>query len=143
MDNCKHLTITPINKSLKSKSNIDFREQWMRTRNGELNWCWDDSKYNKAKPGEYFAFFHHKNKVVIHKIMAVKPPSKRLPSWSSNVGQTDRNVLELTDPLRELTWEEWMQTGCSDVCLGTYRTTDLSENREKMYNILKELNNSV
>ena len=137
----KHLIITPISKNLKSKANIDFREQWMRTRTGELNWCWDDSKYNTAKQGEYFAFFHHKNKVVIHRILSVRPPSERLPSWSSNVGQANRNVLELSDPLREITWSEWLQTGCSDVCMGTYRTTDLSEdeNRIKMYNILQEL----
>jgi hypothetical protein len=106
MDNCRHLTITPISKNVRSKANIDFREQWMRTRTGELNWCWDDTKYNKAKIGEYFAFFHHKNKVVIHKILAVKPPSQRLPSWSSNVGQGDRNVLELSDPLMEISWKD-------------------------------------
>lgn len=141
MDNCKHLTITPISKNLKSKANVDFREQWMRTRTGELNWCWDDTKFNKAKPGEYFAFFHHKNKVVIHRILAVKPPSQRLPSWSSNVGQGDRNVLELSDPLIEISWKNWIENGMSPVCMGTCRTTDLSNDycRMGIYNILKNL----
>jgi hypothetical protein len=136
-----YLTITPISKNQKSKANIDFREQLMRTATGELNWCWDDSKYNTAKPGEYFAFFHHKDRVVIHRIVAVKPPSERLPSWTANVGQTTRNVLELSEPLKELSWSEWIQTGCSHVCMGTYRTTDLLEDssRWKMYKILQEL----
>jgi hypothetical protein len=139
--NTTHLIITPISKNLKSKANIDFREQLMRTARGDLTWCWDDSKHNTAKPGEYFAFFHHKERVVIHRIISVKPPSERLPSWSDNVGQTTRNVLELSDPLKVLSWTEWIQTGCSHVCMGTYRTTDLSEDstRNKMYQILQEL----
>jgi hypothetical protein len=71
--------------------------------------------------------------------MAVKPPSERLPSWSENVGQTNRNVLELSDPLKVISWEEWIKNGSSHVCMGTYRTTDLSEDRRNLYNILKEL----
>ena len=40
--------------------------------------------------------------------MDVHSPSKRLPSWSCNVGQSDRNVLELTDkPIYEGTAIEW------------------------------------
>ncbi len=40
MSNCENLTITPINKSEKSKSNIDYAEQLERTATGDLNWCW-------------------------------------------------------------------------------------------------------
>jgi len=138
--NCfKHLTITPINKNLKSKSNIDFREQCARTRTGELNWCWDDSRYNKAKSGEYFAYLFYNTKVIIHKIIAVKPPTDRLPSWSENVGQTDRNVVELSEPLIEFTWQQWLENDGPESHLGTYTTGDLSESRPKLYNILKRL----
>jgi len=136
---CKHLTITPINKSLKSKSNIDFREQWMRTRTGELNWCWDDSEFNKAKKGEYFAYLFYNKKIVIHKITAVKPPSERLPSWSSNVGQTNRNVLELSEPVKEFTWQEWIEIDGPLKRLGTYTTRDLSKSRPRLFNILNEM----
>jgi hypothetical protein len=131
--NCDKLTITPINKLLKSKSNIDFREQLERTFTGELNWCWDDSKYNKAKVGEYFAFMFYGVKVIIHKILAVKSPSERLPSWSQNVGQTDRNVLELSGPLKELSWNEWLENDGPLAHLGTYTIYDLSVSRPKLY----------
>jgi hypothetical protein len=135
--NCDHLTITPINKTLKSKSNIDFREQLERTRTCELNWCWDDSKYNKAKAGEYFAFMFYGTKVIIHKILAVKSPSERLPSWSQNVGQTDRNVLELSDPLKEILWDEWLENDGPLAHMGTYTTCDLSVSRPKLYACLE------
>jgi hypothetical protein len=138
--NCKHLTITPINRDLKSKSNIDFIEQWVHTRTGELNWCWDDSYVNVAKTGEYFGFMFYGIKVIIHRIIAIHPPSKRLPSWSSNVGQSDRNVLELSDPLKEFTWEEWVENDGPQKRQGTYTTLDLSKNRKKLYNILNGLN---
>jgi hypothetical protein len=138
MNNCENLTITPINKQLRSKSNMDFVEQLARTRTGELNWCWDDSKYNKAKSGQYFAFMFYGKKVIIHRILAVKPPSERLPSWSLNVGQTDRNVLELSLPLKELSWEEWINNDGPEAHLGTYTTKNLS-GTHLLYNILQSL----
>ena len=59
MDFCKHLTISPISKDVKSGSYIDYNEQLERVRLNELNWCWDDSRFNKAKENEYFAFYFH------------------------------------------------------------------------------------
>lgn len=141
MDNCKHLTITPINKQLKSKSNIDYREQLTRTKTGELQWCWDDSKYNKAQVGEYFGFLFYGIKLVIHKINNIKPPSERLPSWSSNVGQTNRNVVELSDPIKEISWDEWIKNNGPENHLGTYRTGDLEKNRPMIYKLLCDLDN--
>ena len=139
MENCKKLTITPINKELKSKSNIDYREQTERTSTGELQWCWDDSRYNKAKANEYFAFLFYGKKVIIHRITFVKPPSDRLPSWSVNVGQSNRNVLELSEPLIEINWEKWKSLNGPKACMGTYTTGDLSTERPMLYNVLKEL----
>ena len=141
--NCNKLTITPINKDLKSKSNTDFREQMERTCTGELNWCWDDSRYNKARAGEYFAFMFYGTKVIIHKILAVKPPSERLPSWSQNVGQTDRNVVELSEPLKEISWNEWLENEGPLAHLGTYATSDLSVSRPKLYACLESLERNI
>jgi hypothetical protein len=140
--NIDRLTISPINKNLKSKSNIDFREQWMRTRTGELKWCWDDSKFNNSKPGDYFGFMFYGIKVKIHRILAVKPTSERLPSWSSNVGQSDRNVLELSELVKEITWEEWIANDGPKKRQCTYTTKDLSKNRKKLFIILNTTNNS-
>jgi hypothetical protein len=143
MSNCENLTITPINKSEKSKSNIDYAEQLERTATGDLNWCWDDSKYNKAQPGQYFAFMFYGKKVIIHKILSVKPPSERLPSWSSNVGQGDRNVVELSGPLKELTWEEWLANDGPQAHLGTYTAKNNLMTRKRLYDVLYQLNQNT
>jgi len=108
MEGYKYLTITPISKDVKNKACIDYTEQEKRTSMQGYKWCWDDSKYNKARKGEYFAFLFFEKRVIIHKIEDVKPPSERLDSWSSNVGQQGRQVLELSNPLKELTWREWL-----------------------------------
>lgn len=137
MDNYCHLTITPISKDIKSPSYIDYNEQLSRVLNEEFQWCWDDSRYNKAKIGDYFAFYFHGMRVVIHKILDVKPPSARLPSWSKNVGQGDRNVVELSHPLLEITWIEWQLIGAPESKMGTYTTSDLSIERPRLYEYLK------
>lgn len=145
MNCCKHLTITPISRDAKSASNIDYNEQLLRVKTNELTWCWDDSRYNKAKENEYFAFYFHGLRVVIHKIKNVKPPSCRLPSWSKNVGQGDRNVLELSEPLKEIGWTEWQLLNGPESKMGTYTTDDLEQYRPLLYqtlsNIEKDINN--
>lgn len=137
MDNFCHLTITPISKDINSASYVDYNEQLSRVLNDDFQWCWDDSRFNKAKVGDYFAFYFHGMRVVIHKIINVKPPSERLPSWSKNVGQGDRNVLELTGPLLEITWVEWQMLGAPESKMGTYTTNDLSSDRPRLYEYLK------
>jgi hypothetical protein len=137
MDFCKHLTISPISKDVKSGSYIDYNEQLERVRLNELNWCWDDSRYNKAKENEYFAFYFHGIRVVIHRILAVKPTSCRLPSWSKNVGQGDRNVLELSEPLREISWVDWQLMNGPESKMGTYTTDDLQFDRPLLYEMLR------
>jgi hypothetical protein len=106
MDNCI-LTITPIAKKLTSPSNRDYREQLERITSGDLKWCWDDSSRNKAKKNQYFAFYFYGKKVILHRIEAVKSTTERLKTWHANIGQNNRQVLELSDPLKEFTWEQW------------------------------------
>jgi hypothetical protein len=142
MDSFSHLTITPISKDIKSASYIDYNEQLARVTNDGCQWCWDDSRYNKAKSGEYFAFYFHGMRVVIHKILDVKPTSQRLPSWSKNIGQADRNVVELSMPIAEISWSEWQHIGGPESKMGTYTTGDLSCERPKLYNYLKNIINS-
>jgi hypothetical protein len=136
MDCCKHLTITPISKDIKSASYIDYNEQLTRVKTNELSWCWDDSRYNKARENEFFGFYFHGIRVVIHKIKSVKPPSCRLPSWSKNVGQGDRNVLELSEPLKEIGWTEWQLLNGPESKMGTYTTDDIEFDRPLLYKML-------
>ena len=56
----RNITISPISGNVKNNSHIDYKEQLLRTKSlldGDAFWCWDDSKYNKAKEDELFAFF--------------------------------------------------------------------------------------
>ena len=114
------LTITPISKDIRSNSSKDYNEQLRLD-----GWCWDDSEFNKSVVGHLFAFFFPKDKVVIHKILEIHNPSHRLPSWTKNVGQSDRNVLELSEPLKEFTMDEWRAIGGQMKQQGTY-TSDLN-----------------
>ena len=136
MDNLCHLTLTPISKDIKSLSYIDYNEQLSRVLHDGFQWCWDDSRYNKAKIGDYFAYYFHGMRVVIHRIMDVKPPAARLPSWSRNVGQHDRNVLELSHPMLEISWIEWQLMNGPESKMGTYTTTDLSYSSPRLYQYL-------
>ncbi len=136
MDNLYHLTLSPISKDTKSPSYIDYNEQLSRVLHDGFQWCWDDSRYNKAKIGEYFAFYFHGMRVVIHRILDVKPPSARLPSWSRNVGHGDRNVLELSHPLLEISWIEWQMMNGPESEMGTYTTTDLSCSSPRLHQYL-------
>lgn len=140
MDYFKHLTISPISKNPKSASCIDYHEQLQRVKTNEFNWCWDDSRYNKAKENEFFAFYFHGMRVVIHRIKNVKPPSCRLSSWSKNVGQGDRNVVELSEPLKEIGWTEWQLLNGPESKMGTYTTDDLQLNKPLLYDMLKKIN---
>jgi hypothetical protein len=104
-----------------------------------FQWCWDDSRYNKAKIGDYFGFYFRGMRVVIHQIVDVKPPSERLPSWSKNVGQCDRNVLALSQPMLEISWIEWQLMGGPESKMGTYTTTDLSYSSPRLYQYLRSV----
>ena len=137
MDNLCHLTLSPVSKDIKSPSYIDYNEQLSRVLHDGFQWCWDDSRYNKAKVGEYFAFYFHGMRVVIHQIVDVKPPSERLPSWSKNVGQGDRNVIALSHPMLEITWIEWQLMEGPESKMGTYTTTDLSYSSPRLYQYLR------
>lgn len=137
MEGCNYLTITPISKDAKSKGCIDYNEQEKRTSMYGYKWCWDDSQFNKAKVGEYFAFLFFEKRVIIHKIDNIKPPSERLDSWSPNVGQQDRQVLELSDPLKELSWREWLALNGPTAKQGTY-TTEVTK-RPLLYSMLMYL----
>jgi hypothetical protein len=117
-----HIICTPISKTFKytgPDSKSDYLEQVARTKDPLNVWCWDDTKHNTARPGDYFAFKFYNERVIIHQIVSVKNPLDRLPSWALNVGQGDRNVLILSQPMKTLTWDEWVSIGGPKDRMGT------------------------
>ena len=126
--------ITPINKVPTSRSRICYVEQMDRYEEGKTL-MWDDTKYNSTKKaGGMFAFVQNGVKAQICQIVNIYPPKSRLPSWSANIGQSDRNVLELTDILVELTWDEWISNGGHTNVMGT---TNVNKNKNMMLDYIK------
>ena len=114
-----NMIVTPVSQSNKSASRQDYEEQIQR-RMGGLSHVWDDSKSCHAVQGDLFAFVENsvkissgsgaktEGKIEVFLIKEVHTSEKRLPTWSKNVGQTDRNVVELSDtPIYEGTMVEW------------------------------------
>jgi hypothetical protein len=142
MEGCKYLTITPISRDVRNKGCIDYSEQEKRTSTHGYKWCWDDSKYNKAKIGEYFAFLFFNNRVIIHKIENIKPPSERLDSWLPNVTQRNRQVLELSNPLKELSWREWLALNGPECKQCTFTTKTILK-RPLLHEMLMEIEKEI
>lgn len=124
--NLTRLVVSPISSKIKKKhgtpcARTDFNEQRQRkseTINGDYSLCWDDTDRNLAKVGDYFAFWLHDGKYregtncawvgghfTFHRILEVRSPESRLPSWSKNVGQTNRNVLTLSSQIISMSFD--------------------------------------
>lgn len=113
----KYAVIAPISKNPKKPARIFYKEQEERMKHG-LGWCWNDSTSNTAKKGELFAFYFHGERVVFHKILSVKSPAHRLPSWANE----ERNFLKLSDPLFTYEWRAWEALNGPQCNRKTYRT---------------------
>jgi len=119
------LVITPICKTYKSHGPCgrrDWDEQLVRESGGE-QMMWDDSKYNTARVGDILMVWHHEKNVTCHLITSVRRSSDRLPSWSGNVGQSDRNVIEIDSALATIPWHLWKFLHGHLRCMGTSNIT--------------------
>ena len=123
------IIVTPINKSLSSKSAIDYKEQLDRLQRGE-QMMWDDTPTNKAQIGDYFGFVSNFSNINWHKVTEIHPPTDRLPSWSSNVGQTTRQVLYVSPLIRSMEWSEWISLGGASKIQGT---THVKRNKDQIF----------
>lgn len=143
--NCKHdiqspeskVICTPIRdkpKKTKPCSYTDFNEQCDRNKHildANLFWGWDDGPRNQANTGDYFIFWVYDGQTkgekgqwrsghfIFHRVLSVCDPRMRLPSWSKNVGQTHRNVLELSPPKLTLSYDQMMTYGARPQYHGT------------------------
>ena len=114
--NCLISPISTTNK--KAKGHIDYMEQIERIGMGKTMF-WDDAKGNTAIKGDLFGFYHYKDVIEIYEIEEVYSPEHRLPSWSDNVGQTDRNVIALSEKICQIPWDVWIELGGRSRCQGT------------------------
>ena len=114
----EYLVITPISAVKQNKAHIDYEEQVQRLQEGQPL-LWDDSQFNKSSVGDLFGFWMYNNQVRIHVIEAVSDPKNRMPSWSSNVGQGSRNVVQLSDRCVIISWSKWLELDGARRCMGT------------------------
>ena len=112
------LIISPITSDTQKKSNIDYQEQLSRSETG-LQMMWDDTRFNNAKPNDLFAFWKYNIGIEVHRITGIGDPQNRMPSWSDNVGQTDRNVVFLSEQISFIEWDEWIRLNGAKRCMGT------------------------
>ena len=142
LTNNPNLFITPIAKKdgNKYKSNSDYKLQ-IENMNKGLSLYWDGPDPNifktKIKIGDYFIFWHHKKYVNIHKIINVYNPICRLPSWTDNVGHSDRSVIELTPQFEYISWDDYINNFDGYIrCMGTKKVSD--KKSKKLINFLTQ-----
>ncbi len=110
---------TPVAMGVKSASRRDWNEQVQRRKEGKKH-VWDDSSTNRASKGDLFAYVENSVKIGENKksegwievfvIQEVYSPDFRLPTWSENVGQGNRNVVELSpEPIYVGSMVEWKE----------------------------------
>jgi len=87
--------IAKVYKEFPPCSKSDYEEQVARST--EFGWMWDGDSASKARIGDRFGFVFNRIRVQWHTITDIKNPNERLPSWSNNVGQSNRKVLILSD----------------------------------------------
>ena len=108
--------ITPICKTYKPvgsgipDSRRDYENQQARVYAGN-SWMWDDAAANESKVGGIFGFVFNGDRIQFHRITRVADPKERLPIWSENVGQGNRNVLFLGGELYSMSWADWLALG--------------------------------
>ena len=125
-----NILITPISKKYKSKgacSRKDWEEQMIRASKFE-QMMWDDSSRNSSKPGDIFIAWHFLKGVTFHRITEIKSVNERLSSWSTNVGQSDRQVLYITREFASMDWDSWIKIGGHSRCMGTGNVSTAKKN---------------
>ena len=159
----RRIICTPIPHTKKSAkwrasnpcARTDYNEQLERNKfilNGDNFYCWDDGAKNEAEKGDIFCFWVYDGvgkggpgnpwgggKFVFHEIDSVKDPSCRLPSWHNNVGQGNRNVLELSPPKLTLTYADMIKYGTRPSYHGTNYPTTGYEQGSKMMLLLEQV----
>ena len=128
------ITFTPISVSNPKHISVIYHNELISNN----TWRWSDGQYNKSKIGDYFAFYFHNQKIIFHKILDIKGPEHRYSHWSYNEAQS-RNVLILSQPLREIPWNEWGLLNGPQSRMSTYTTANLVNKRPLVYDYLTSI----
>jgi hypothetical protein len=134
----QNIFITPIAKEYKKTgepcSKRDWEEQIQRGKDNKQI-MWDGPALNRTQPipGDLMAIWFHQKGIHLYEIIQVLHPSSRLPTWSTNIGQSERHVVYLDNPIK-ISWDDWISMGGFKRCMGT---TSFSETNQAKYTILE------
>ena len=112
--------VTPIAVTHKKKGSCslsDWGEQLEFEKNGkQMNWDGPVPSRGTMCAGDIAAIvynpsIHREGKVLLYPITGTHNPTHRLPTWGDNIGQGDRDVLDLGTKICELDWETWLSLG--------------------------------
>ena len=112
--------VTPIAVEHKKKGSCslsDWGEQLDFEKNGkQMNWDGPVPSRGTMCAGDIAAIvynpsIHREGKVLLYPITGTHNPTHRLPTWGDNIGQGDRDVLDLGTKICELDWETWLSLG--------------------------------
>lgn len=133
------IVITPIAEKYKSKKNLgpcsrrDWEMECERT-DGQRNWdAWKPSKKHRPHRQDYFAAVFRETAtktghVEVYRITDVHSPFHRPVHWGDNIGQRDRDVIDLGPRVVWFTWEQWIASGANSWPQGTSRCVTGREN---------------
>ena len=124
------ITFTPISADKFQPSALYYDEICTTHQ-----WRWSDGKHNNSKVGHLFAFYFHKQKVILHRIVDIKPSEDRHSHWSYQ-GDHTRNILLLSEPLHTIVWDEWVALHGPQSRMSTYTTVHLEQNRPLLHEYL-------
>ena len=99
-----HFTIAPISQNPKSDSHLNYIDQLLlSSTNDKYKLKWDDSVMNKSEKGDFFVFYFHEKRCIVHQITDVKSHEHGSNTWSNR----GRNVVELSQALGVISWTSW------------------------------------
>lgn len=121
--------VTPIASTYRAADRPCSRRYWeeelQKDQDGlQMNWDGTPSGRRKLNKGDFFAAVYNptvsrEGKVMFYEITGTHDPSCRLASWSKNIGQSGRRVLDLSKKICECDWKTWLSLGGHRKVLGS------------------------
>ena len=133
---CVQVCVSPIAEAYKSQASGPkpcSKRDWEHEEAKPLGVMkqWDSWKPRVAghvlKRGDFFVALSRKTntrpgRADVFKISGIHTPASRPAHWGNNIGQRDRNVIDIGERVCTFSWAEWQATGVGGCgFLGTSR----------------------
>ena len=117
------LCFTPISSDPRRDAFKDYQEQISRANAGHtMMWDAPLPSRNQPKVGDYFIFWFYKERIIVHRITDIQPPTSRPETWTAS-GHSNRNVVFLGAECCRMDWDDFLQVNGYKRCMGTVCAT--------------------